>query len=149
MKNKHILITTFLLITAISCKAQQTQSFKDNLKNNIEFKKNDYNGKSINNLLANISYPVKSYMGSSYTGKTDNIALYFITNFELKQRTTSPITLIVYFTEEKNMQTIDDMLKRNKLLWTDEEKAFFGNLIVKDVYVGRKSLNINRFGYFF
>ena len=125
-----------LFTLTISCKAQQTSAFKTELKNNIEAKKSLYIGKTINNLLTNISYPVRSYMSSSFTGKTDHVTLYFISNSEVRKRTNSPITLRIYFTQEKDIKVIDDMLRRNQLNWTAEEKAFFGNLIVKDIYVG-------------
>lgn len=125
----------FFLAT-VSCKAQQTSSFKAELKNNIEGNKSQYIGQTINNLLANISYPVKSYMSSSFTGKTNSVTLYFITNEQIRQRNNSPIVLRVYFTQEKDIKVIDNMLKRNQLTWTVEEKGFFGNLIVKDIYVG-------------
>ena len=125
-----------LLALTISCKAQQTLAFKTELKNNIEAKKSLYIGKSINNLLSNIAYPVKSYMTSSYAGKTDYVTLYFITNSEIRKRNNSPIAIAVYFTQEKDIKIIDEMLRRNQLTWTAEEKAFFGNLIVKDIYVG-------------
>lgn len=125
----------FLLFT-ISCKSQQTVAFKNELKNNIEANKNLYIGKTINNLLANISYPVKSYMSSSFTGKTDHVTIYFISNSEIRKKSNSPIAIAIYFTEEKDIKVIDDMLRRNQLTWGAEEKAFFGNLIVKDIYVG-------------
>lgn len=136
MKNIIKIFSIALLALTISCKAQQTLAFKTELKNNIEAKKSLYIGKSINNLLANIAYPVKSYMSSSFTGKTDHVTLYFISNSEVRKRTNSPITLRIYFTQEKDIKVIDDMLRRNQLNWTAEEKAFFGNLIVKDIYVG-------------
>lgn len=121
---------------ATACKAQQTLAFKTELKNNIESKKSLYIGKNINYLLSNISYPVKSYMTGSFTGKTNNIALYFITNKQIRQRNNTPITLIVYFNEDKDIIEIEAMLRKNQLTWTDEEKSYFGHLIVKDIYVG-------------
>ena len=125
-----------LFTLTISCKAQQTSAFKTELKNNIEAKKSLYIGKTINNLLTNISYPVRSYMSSSFTGKTNSVALYFISNSQIREINKTPITLIIYFTQEKDIKVIDDMLRRNQLNWTAEEKAYFGNLIVKDIYIG-------------
>ena len=138
MKNFIKIFSIAFFTLTISCKSQQTSAFKTELLNNFEANKNIYIGKTINNLLANISYPVKSYMSSSFTGKTNNVTLYFITNTQIRQRVplTSPIALTVYFTQEKDIKVIDDMLKRNQLTWTAEEKSFFGNLIVKDFYVG-------------
>ena len=136
MKNFIKIFTLILLALTFSCKAQQTTAFKNELKNNVEAKKNLYIGKNINYLLSNISYPVKSYMSSSFTGKTNSVALYFISNSQIRQINKTPITLVIYFTEEKDIKVIDNMLRRNKLTWTAEEKAFFGNLIIKDIYVG-------------
>lgn len=138
MKNFIKIFSIVLFALTISCKAQQTLAFKTELKNNIEAKKSLYIGKTINNLLSNIAYPVKSYMSSSFTGKTNNVTLYFITNIQIRQRVplTSPIALTIYFTQEKDIKEIDSMLMRNQLTWTEEEKAYFGNLIVKDIYVG-------------
>ena len=138
MKNTIKIVSIALLIFATACQGQQTLAFKNELKNNIEAKKNLYIGKTINHLLANISYPVKSYMSSSYTNQTNNVTLYFITNKDIKKRVplNSPIAMTVYFTQEKDIKVIDAMLRRNQLTWTNEEKSFFGNLIVKDIYVG-------------
>lgn len=136
MKNFFKIFSIALFTLTISCKAQQTSAFKTELKNNIEAKKSLYIGKTINNLLTNISYPVRSYMSSSFTGKTNSVALYFISNSQIREINKTPITLIIYFTQEKDIKVIDDMLRRNQLNWTAEEKAYFGNLIVKDIYIG-------------
>lgn len=134
---KLIINLIIIIIGFTNLKAQQTESFKNYLKYNIEGKKTEYIGKSVNNVLSQIQFPVKSYITSSFTDKTKHITLYFITIKELRDRRgNSPILLRIYFTEEQDFSIIKDMLKRNQLTWTQEEKEFFGNLTVEDIYVG-------------
>ena len=130
MKNIIKIWFVVLLSLTIPYKAQQTITFKNELKNNFEAQKSLYIGKSLNHILTKIPYPVKSYSASSFSGKTDNVTLYFVDNPQIRK--SKPIALKIFFTHKKD---INKMIRKNRYAWTSDEQAFFGNLIIKDFVV--------------
>lgn len=64
-------------------------------------------------------------MSSSFTGKTNSVTLYFITNEQIRQRNNSPIVLRVYFTQEKILKLLIICLEEINSLGQLKKKDFW------------------------
>lgn len=100
--------------------------------------KDFYKGKPLSILLNDLEIDVKAYSGSS--GRDLNFSNSLILSFynrkqekiKIKEKK-DPLVLIIVWEVELPQQKIVELLRKNDGRWTEEEKRYYGQHIVKDI----------------
>ncbi len=108
------------------------EAFYDNQKKYVH--------KPLIELLNDFAIPVKSYIPID-SGRGENhyglgVYLDIYENKESRYRLDhykKPATLIIHFENPIPMITVDKLLAKDKLKWTDETRDFYSRQIVKDI----------------
>jgi len=105
-----------------------------NFLNNKDF----YKGKLLSLLLHDLEIEIKAYSGAS--GRDLNFSNSVSLNFYSRQQKknkirekSNPLVLIIDWEVELPQQKIVELLRKNDGRWTDEEKKYYGQHIIKDI----------------
>lgn len=107
------------------------QNFIDN--------KSKYIGKELNILLSDLEIPVKSCLISSSTRNVKDMPetyLQFYSPTESTKRRYSkhrPVDIIIIWSQPLPIDSGIFLIKKNKLVWTEEERKYFGKQIIGDI----------------
>lgn len=100
--------------------------------------KDFYKGKSLSFLLNDLEVEVKAYSGSS--GRDLNFQESLSLNFysraqKRKQRMNkkNPLVLIIDWEVPLPQEKVVELLRKNQGRWTEEEKIYYGQQIIKDI----------------
>ncbi|KAF2517203.1 hypothetical protein [Flavobacterium foetidum] len=100
--------------------------------------KDFYKGKPLSVLLNDLEIDVKAYSGSSGWNINFNksISLNFYSKLQKKNKIKekkNPLVLIIYWEVEIPQQKVVELLRKNDGRWTEEEKEYYGQHIIKDI----------------
>lgn len=129
-----ILLLSFILITATSCKAQLVQTVADAKK--LEIGKDKFIGKPLKDLLKEIKPPIKRAV--LQPGGMEGVNNYVIFNFisdsdynKYKSETGKiPVTIRINVKEYNFKWDPSNKPKNERFNWTKEDEEKYGNLTV-------------------
>jgi len=108
------------------------------LQTNFLTNKDFYKGKPLSLLLHDLEIDIKAYSGAS--GRDLNFSNSVSLNFYSRQQKknkikekSNPLVLIIDWEVELPQQKIVELLRKNDGRWTDEEKKYYGQHIIKDI----------------
>lgn len=108
------------------------------LQTNFSEPQSFYKGKTLSVLLNDLEIDVKAYSGSS--GWDLNFSKSLSLNFYSRQQKKNkikekknPLVLIIDWEVELPQQKIVELLRKNDGRWTEEEKKYYGQHIIKDI----------------
>jgi len=100
--------------------------------------KDFYKGKPLSLLLNDLEIDVKAYSGAS--GRDLNFQESLILSFYSRkqekikiQEKKNPLVLIIEWEVQLPQQKIVELLRKNDARWTEEEKNYYGQQIIKDI----------------
>ncbi len=133
-----ILLLSFVLIAATSCKAQMIQTVNDAKK--LEIGKDKFIGKPLKELLAQIKPPVKRMAAiPGGTTSASHIFLYFLTDSSyhqyIDQTGKTPTRIDVQVAEGNFEWNPVTKAKGHQYDWTKEDEKKYGNLTVVNIRV--------------
>lgn len=127
-------IFIFLLIT-ISCKAQSQLDTLNYLKQ-FEANKSQYVNKPFSYLLSHMTQmqPTSHWASSPFTNK--KVVEYSQFNFcGMEYSFKNAVTLYIIWQDNFPKSDVEYLQNKNEYYFTNEEKAFYSNKIVKDIIV--------------
>lgn len=100
--------------------------------------KDFYKGKPLSILLHDLEIDVKAYSGSSGRDLdySKSLSLNFYSRQQKKDKIKEkkdPLVLIIDWEVELPQQKIVELLRKNDGRWTEEEKKYYGQHIIKDI----------------
>ncbi|MFH6991781.1 hypothetical protein [Flavobacterium sp. FlaQc-48] len=108
------------------------------VRTSIIDRKSEYIGKELKFLLNDLELPINNYLiGSSHIrGISPDIGLQFypknVVNLKIENRT-DPVILNIIWETPVPKDVVLPMVIKNKGIWTNDEKEYYGKQIVKDI----------------
>jgi hypothetical protein len=138
MKTSLKIFALLLFFFTVQTKAQTVSDTLQYLKTNFELRKDYYIGKPFSVLLTDLNIQPKTVWPTTpFRKKNSVISSRF--KFAKKENTfvRSNIVLDISWQEEIPRATVKFYEQKNGFLFTNDERTFYGNKIVKDIKVYR------------
>jgi len=130
-----ILLTFFVFVTVISCKAQMVQTVDDAKK--LEINQDKFVGKPLSNLLRQIKPEIKRALILPEVGANSYIVFNFLDNSEYnkyKANGKTPLTIRLYIKGPFKSYALDKPIE-NRYDWTKDDEQKYKDLIVTGIRV--------------
>lgn len=130
-----ILLLSFMLITATSCKAQMVQTVNDAKK--LEINQDEFVGKPLSNLLRQIKPKIKRALILPEVGANSYIVFNFLDNSgynKYKANGKTPLTIRLYIQGPFKSYALDKPIE-NRYDWTKDDERKYKDLIITGIKV--------------